>query len=129
MIEELLVVVKKDLVDVYDCYLCFVVDMENFCCCMVCEKDEICQYVIGCVFEDMILVFDNLGFGFIVVKVFNVDVKMIVGGIGMVVDQLKNVFGQYGLKEINFVGQVFDLNQYEFIVVQLSVDVVEGNVV
>jgi molecular chaperone GrpE len=126
--EELLAAAKKDLADAHDRYLRLAADMENLRRRTVREKDEIRQYATGRVLEDMISVLDNLGFGLTAAKAPNADVKTIVGGIGMVADQLKNVLGQHGLKEINPVGQAFDPNQHESIAAQPSADVAEGNV-
>lgn len=126
--EELLTAAKKDLADAHDRYLRLAADMENLRRRTVREKDEIRQYATGRVLEDMISVLDNLGFGLTAAKAPNAEIKTLVGGIGMVADQLKNVLGQHGLKEINPVGQAFDPNQHESIAAQPSAEVAEGNV-
>ncbi|ATC64262.1 nucleotide exchange factor GrpE [Nibricoccus aquaticus] len=127
--EELVAQAKKEQAEAHDRYLRLAADMENLRRRTVREKDEIRQFAAGRVLEDMISVLDNLGFGLTAAKAPNADVKTIVGGIGMVADQLKNVLGQHGLKEINPVGQTFDPNQHEAIAAQPSADVVDGNVV
>lgn len=127
-LDEQLAAAKKDVADAHDRYLRLAADMENLRRRTVREKDEIRQYAIGRVLEDMISVLDNLGFGLTAAKAPNADVKTIVGGIGMVADQLKNVLSQHGLKEVNPVGQAFDPNQHESLAAQPSADVAEGNV-
>ncbi|HEY9154404.1 MAG TPA: nucleotide exchange factor GrpE, partial [Opitutaceae bacterium] len=62
-------------------------------------------------------------------KAPNADLKNLVGGIGMVHDQLKSSLSTHGLKEINPVGQVFDPNLHESISSQPSKEVQEGSVV
>ncbi len=126
--EELVAQAKKEQAEAHDRYLRLAADMENLRRRTVREKDEIRQFAAGRVLEDMISVLDNLGFGLTAAKAPNADIKTIVGGIGMVADQLKNVLGQHGLKEINPVGQTFDPNQHEAIAAQPSADVADGNV-
>jgi molecular chaperone GrpE len=45
----------------------------------------------------------------------NADVKSLIGGVDMVLAQLKNALSSHGLKEINPVGQAFDPHQHEAI--------------
>jgi molecular chaperone GrpE len=127
--DELVAQAKKEQAEAHDRYLRLAADMENLRRRTVREKDEIRQFSTGRVLEDLISVLDNLGFGLMAAKAPNADIKTIVGGIGMVADQLKNVLSQHGLKEINPVGQAFDPNQHEAISAQPSGDVADGNVV
>ena len=119
---------KKEAADAHDRYLRLAADMENLRRRTVREKDELRQFAAGRVLEDLLPVLDNLGLGIAAAKAPNADLKGLVGGIGMVQDQLKNVLSQHGLKEINPAGQKFDPNQHESIAAQPSADVAEGNV-
>jgi molecular chaperone GrpE len=127
--EELVAQAKKEQADAHDRYLRLAADMENLRRRTVREKDEIRQFAAGRVLEDLLSVLDNLGFGLAAAKAPNAEIQSIVGGISMVADQLKNILGQHGLKEINPAGQAFDPNQHEAIAAQPSAEVVEGNVV
>jgi molecular chaperone GrpE len=124
--EELLALAKKEQAEAHDRYLRLAADMENLRRRTVREKDEIRQFAAGRVLEDLLSVLDNLGFGLAAAKAPNADLKTLVGGISMVADQLKNVLGQHGLKEINPAGQAFDPNLHESIAAQPSADVAEG---
>ncbi|MBC8040778.1 MAG: nucleotide exchange factor GrpE [Opitutaceae bacterium] len=124
--EEQVAQAKKEQAEAHDRYLRLAADMENLRRRTVREKDEIRQFAAGRVLEDLLSVLDNLGFGLAAAKAPNADLKTLVGGIGMVADQLKNVLSQHGLKEINPVGQAFDPNQHESIAAQPSTDVAEG---
>lgn len=126
--EELVAQAKKEQAEAHDRYLRLAADMENLRRRTVREKDEIRQFSTGRVLEDLISVLDNLGFGLTAAKAPNADLKTLVGGMGMVADQLKNVLSQHGLKEINPAGQAFDPNQHESIAAQPSTDVAEGSV-
>jgi molecular chaperone GrpE len=126
--DELLAQAKKEQAEAHDRYLRLAADMENLRRRTVREKDEIRQFAAGRVLEDLISVLDNLGFGLTAAKAPNADMKTLVGGIDMVADQLKNVLGQHGLKEINPVAQAFDPNQHEAIAAQPSADVADGHV-
>jgi molecular chaperone GrpE len=125
-LEEQLATAKKESADAHDRYLRLAADMENLRRRTVREKDEIRQFATGRVLEDLLSVLDNLGFGLAAAKAPNADLKTLVGGISMVADQLKNVLGQHGLKEINPAGQAFDPNLHESIAAQPSADVAEG---
>ena len=127
--EELIAQAKKEQAEAHDRYLRLAADMENLRRRTVREKDEIRQFAIGRVLEDLVSVLDNLGFGLAAAKAPNADLKTLVGGIDMVADQLKNVLSQHGLKEINPVGQAFDPNLHESIAGQPSAEVAEGSVI
>lgn len=126
--EQLISAAKKEAADAHDRYLRLAADMENLRRRTVREKDELRQFAAGRVLEDLLPVLDNLGLGIAAAKAPNADLKGLVGGIGMVQDQLKNVLSQHGLKEINPAGQKFDPNQHESIAAQPSADVADGNV-
>ena len=119
---------KKAAADNHDRYLRAVADLENFRRRTVREKDELRQFAAGRVLEDLLPVLDNLALGLGAAKAPNADLKNLVGGIGMVLEQLKTSLVGHGLKEINPAGQKFDPNQHESIASQPSEDVAEGSV-
>ena len=127
-LEEQLATAKKTAAENHDRYLRAVADLENFRRRTVREKDELRQFAAGRVLEDLLPVLDNLSLGLVAAKAPNADLKNLVGGIGMVLEQLKSSLSNHGLKEINPVGQKFDPNQHESIASQPSNDVAEGSV-
>lgn len=114
---------KKEAAENYSRYLRSVADLENFRKRTVREKDELRQYAASRVLEDLLPALDNLGLGLAAAKLPNADVKTIVGGVEMVLSQLKSSLANHGLKEINPVGQPFDPHQHESIGHQPSADV------
>lgn len=125
-LESQLAAAKKDAADNYDRYIRLAADMENLRRRTMREKDEIRQYAAGRILEDLLAVIDNLGFGLAAAKAPNADLKTLLGGIGMVQDQLKNALAGHGLKEINPVGQTFDPNLHESISSQPSAEIADG---
>jgi len=71
-------------------------------------------------------VLDNLALGLGAAKAPNADLKSLIGGISMVMEQLKTSLAGHGLKEINPAGQKFDPNQHESIASQPSENVADG---
>jgi len=98
-----------------DRYLRVAADLENFRRRTVREKDELRTHVTGRVLEDVLPVLDNLSLALTAAKQPGADVKSLVGGIEMVMSQLKSALSGHGLKEINPVGQAFDPHQHEAI--------------
>jgi molecular chaperone GrpE len=127
-LEEQLAAAKKTAADNHDRYLRAVADLENFRRRTVREKDELRQFAAGRVLEDLLPVLDNLALGLNAAKAPNADLKNLVGGIGMVLEQLKASLVGHGLKEINPAGQKFDPNQHESIASQPSEEVADGSV-
>ena len=99
----------------YDKFMRAVADLENFRRRTVREKDELRQLATGRVLEDLLPVLDNLGLGLAAAKQPNADLKTLVGGIDMVLTQLRSALSNHGLKEINPLGQPFDPHQHEAI--------------
>ncbi len=120
---------KKEAADNYDRYVRSVADMDNFRRRTVREKEELRQFAASKVLEDLLPVLDNLGLGLAAAKAPNADLKTLVGGIGMVAEQLKSSLSSHGLKEINPLGQPFDANLHEAISQQPSDTVAEDSVV
>jgi molecular chaperone GrpE len=71
---------------------------------------------------------DTLAMAIAAAKQPNAEVKSLVGGIDMVLNQLKTALANHGLKEINPLGQPFDPHQHEAISHQPSKDVKEEHV-
>jgi molecular chaperone GrpE len=120
--DELLEAAKKEAAANYDRYMRAVADLENFRKRTLREKDELRQFATANVVEDIIPILDNLGLGLVAAKQ-QTDVKAIVDGIGLVLEQFKGTLGRHGLKEINPQGQPFDPNQHDCISHQPSPDV------
>jgi molecular chaperone GrpE len=120
---------KKEAADNYDRYVRSVADMDNFRRRTVREKEELRQFAASKVLEDLLPVLDNLSLGLAAAKAPKADLKTLVGGIGMVAEQLKTSLAGHGLKEINPLGQPFDANLHEAISQQPSETVAEDSVV
>ena len=112
----------------HDRFMRAAADLENFRRRTVREKDDLRTTATGRVLEDIFPVLDNLALAIAAAKQPNADIKSLVGGIDMVLTQLKSALSAHGLKEINPVGQVFDPHQHEAISHQPSKDVKEEHV-
>jgi len=125
-LEQQLDEAKKATAKNHDHYLRSMADLENFRRRTVREKDELRQFAAGRVLEDLLPVIDNLTLGIAAAKAPNADLKNLVGGIEMVLGQLKTSLSGHGLKEINPAGEKFDPNQHEAIASQPSETVADG---
>lgn len=112
----------------YDKFMRTAADLENFRRRTVREKDELRTIATGRVLEDVFPVLDTLGLALSAAKQPNADVKTLVGGVEMVLTQLKAALASHGLKEINPAGQAFDPHQHEAISHQPSAEVKEEHV-
>lgn len=120
---------KKEAADNYDRYVRSVADLDNHRRRTLREKEELRQFAASRVLEDLLPVIDNLGLGLAAAKAPNAELKSLVGGITMVVEQFKTSLANHGLKEVNPVGQPFDPNLHEAISQVPSAEVAEGSVV
>ena len=111
-----------------DKYLRTAADLENFRRRAVREKDDLRTAATGRVLEDIFPVLDTLGMAIQAAQQPNADLKSLVGGVEMVLNQLKSALSSHGLKEINPVGQAFDPHHHEAISHQPSQDVKEEHV-
>lgn len=127
-LEEQLAAAKKEAADNYDRYMRTAADLENFRRRATREKDDLRQFAISRVLEDLLPVLDNLTLGLNAAAAPNAELKTLVGGIGMVQEQLRSTLSSHGLKEINPAGQPFDPNQHEAIASQPDRNVAEGRV-
>ena len=80
------------------------------------------------VLEDVFPVLDTLALAITAAKQPKADLKSLVGGVDMVLAQLKSALASHGLKEISPAGQPFDPHQHEAISHQPSKDVKEEHV-
>ncbi|MEO6245400.1 MAG: nucleotide exchange factor GrpE [Opitutaceae bacterium] len=112
----------------HDKFLRVAADLENFRRRTVREKDDLRTAATGRVLEDIFPVLDTLGLAISAAKQPSADAKTIVGGVEMVLAQLKTALANHGLKEINPAGQAFDPHQHEAISHQPSADVKEEHV-
>jgi molecular chaperone GrpE len=112
----------------HDRYMRVAADLENFRRRTVREKDELRTVATGRVLEDIFPVVDNLALALTAAKQPKADLKSLVGGIEMVLTQLKTALSGHGLKEINPAGQPFDPHQHEAISHLPSTDVPEEHV-
>jgi molecular chaperone GrpE len=126
-LEEQLNAAKQEVQANYDRYMRAAADLENFRKRTIREKEELRQYANAGLLEDVIPVIDNLNLGLAAAKQ-QTDVKGIVEGVSLVLEQLKSTLGKHGLKEVNPVGQKFDPNLHEAISHQPSADVAEEDV-
>lgn len=125
--EELLIAAKKEAAANYDRYTRAVADLENFRKRTIREKDELRQFAAANVVEDIIPILDNLSLGMAAAKQ-QTDVKSIVDGINLVLEQFKGTLTRHGLKEVNPLGQAFDPNLHDCISHQPSPDIPEEKV-
>ena len=65
------------------------------------EKDDLRTTVTGRVLEDVFPVLDTLALAIGAAKQPNADLKSLVGGIDLVLAQLRGALANHGLKEIN----------------------------
>ena len=126
-VEEQLAAAVKEAAANQERYLRSVADLENYRKRMLREKDELRQYAAANVVEDIIPILDNLGLGIAAAKQ-QTEIKAIVDGVGLVLEQFKSTLGRHGLKEVNPIGQPFDHNLHESIAHQPSETVPAENV-
>jgi molecular chaperone GrpE len=126
-VEESLTAAKKEAAANYDRYTRAVADLENFRKRTIREKDELRQFAAAGVVEDIIPILDNLSLGMAAAKQ-QTDVKSIVDGINLVLEQFKSTLTRHGLKEVNPLGQAFDPNLHDCISHQPSPDIPEEKV-
>jgi molecular chaperone GrpE len=125
--EEQILAAKKEAAANYDRYMRAVADLENFRKRTLREKDELRQFAASGLMEDVIPVIDNLSLGLAAAKQ-QTEVKGIVDGVTLVLEQFKTTLGRHGLKEVKPDGQRFDPNFHECISHQPSAEVAEEHV-
>jgi len=113
----------------YDKFMRAIADLENFRRRTVREKDELRTIATGRVLEDVFPVLDNLALAIAAAKQPNADLKSLIGGIDMVLAQLKSALAAHGLVELHPLGQPFDPHREEAISHEPSDTVKEEHVV
>jgi molecular chaperone GrpE len=126
-LEAQLATAKQEAAANYDRYTRAVADLENFRKRTLREKEELRQYAASGVMEDVIPILDNLSLGLAAAKQ-QTEVKGIVDGVNLVLEQFKTTLGRHGLKEVSPAGQRFDPNFHECISHQPSGDTAEEHV-
>ncbi|MCD8481985.1 MAG: nucleotide exchange factor GrpE [Verrucomicrobia bacterium] len=104
-----------------------VADLENYRRRALREKDEARRSAAENIFGDMIQVLDNLSLGLDAARQHDQG-KIFVQGFEMVFSQMKSIFGQHGLSDINPLNQPFDPNLHEAVSHVPSAEVAEGSV-
>jgi molecular chaperone GrpE len=112
----------------YEKFVRTAADLENFRRRAMREKDDLRTTATGRVLEDVFPVLDTLSLAINAARQPNADLKSLVGGVDMVLSQLKTALANHGLKEISPAGQPFDPHQHEAISHQPSKDVKEEHV-
>lgn len=111
----------------YDSYLRSLADLDTFRRRMQRDMEDIRKFSIQPLVEELLPVIDNLELGLAHAKK-NGDVKDLVVGIEMVLTQLKRVFANFGIQEINPLGKDFDPNFHECVKHEPSKGVDENKV-
>jgi len=120
--EEQLAAAKQEAAASYDRYTRAVADLENFRKRTLREKEELRLFAVSGLMEDMISILDNLGLGLAAARQ-QTEVKAIVDGLSLTMEQFKGALTRHGLKEVNPAGQGFDHNFHECIFHQPSTEI------
>lgn len=127
-LEEQLAAAKKQAAENYDRLLRAVADLDNYRKRAQREKDELRQFAVSGLIGDLLPVLDNLNLGLVSAR-GQAEVRGIIDGVALVLEQLKNALAGHGLKEINPIGQPFDPHLHESISHQPSAEAPEEHVV
>lgn len=127
-LQEQLAAAKQEAAANYDRYTRAVADLENFRKRTLRDKEELRLFAVSGLMDDVVPVLDNLGLGLAAAQQ-KTDVKSIVDGISMILEQFKTTLSRHGLKEVNPAGQKFDPNFHECISHQPSAEVGEEHVI
>jgi molecular chaperone GrpE len=124
---EQIAAARKEAAASHERFLRAVADLENYRKRTLREKDELRQSATAAVLDDIIPILDNLALGLAAAKQ-QTEVKSVVGGIGLVLEQFKAALTRHGLKEINPEGVAFDPHVHECIAHQPSDNVAAEHV-
>lgn len=114
-LEADLIAARNEASAAHDRYLRAMADLENFRRRALRERDEIRVSAASRVLHDVLPVWDNLNLALAAARRPNADVKTLVGGMEMVVQQLKSSLAAHGLGEFVPVGEPFDPHRHEAI--------------
>jgi molecular chaperone GrpE len=126
-VEEQIAAAKKEAATNYDRYVRAVADLENYRRRVMREKDELRQFAVTGLMEELVPVLDNVALALAAAKQQS-DVKAVSDGVTLVLEQLKGALARQGLKEVNPAGQKFDPNFHECIAHQPDAKVAEEHV-
>jgi len=127
-LEEQLAAARQEAAANYDRYTRAVADMENFRRRTLRDKEDLRLFALSGFMEDALPILDSLGLGLVAARQ-QTDVKAIVDGLSLIIDQFKTTLGRHGLKEVDPAGQKFDPHFHECISHQPSADVGEEHVI
>jgi len=127
-LDEQLATAKKEAAATHERFLRAVADLENYRKRTLREKDELRQFAATSVMQDIIPIIDNLGLGLAAAQQ-QTEVKAIVDGLTLVLEQFKSTLARHGLKEVNPAGAAFDPHLHECISHQPSAEVAEEKVI
>lgn len=122
--EDPLAAAKAEAAANYDRYARAVADLENFRKRTLREKDELRQFATSGLMDDVIPILDNLNLGLAAAQQ-QTDVKAIISGVALVLEQFKTTLARHGLQEISPEKERFDPNLHECISHQPSAEVAE----
>ncbi|HLS27822.1 MAG TPA: nucleotide exchange factor GrpE, partial [Opitutales bacterium] len=108
-------------------YLRAVADWENYRRRMTREKEELRKHVTASLIEEFLPVLDNLALG-LQTAANHPEAKNVAQGFAMVGDQIRAIFEQNGVSEIDPLGEPFDPHQHEAMAHQPDDTVAEGHV-
>lgn len=109
-------------------YLRSVADLENFRRRTARERDELRDFAVASVVEDLLPAMDNLRLGLQAAD-NHPEAKDVAYGFQMVADQLKKTLEGYGLKEDTPTGEEFDPNLHDCMSHEAHSEVPEGKVI
>ncbi|MEM0965680.1 MAG: nucleotide exchange factor GrpE [Verrucomicrobiota bacterium] len=109
-------------------YLRSVADLDNFRRRTARERDELRDFAVGSVVEDLLPAMDNLRLGLEAAD-NHPEAKDVAYGFQMVADQLKKTLEGYGLKESTPTGEDFDPNLHDCMAHEAHEEVPEGKVI
>ncbi|MDD3180219.1 MAG: nucleotide exchange factor GrpE [Opitutaceae bacterium] len=113
-LEEQLNVAKKQAAENYDRLLRAVADLDNYRKRAQREKEELRQFAVTSLTQDLLPVLDNISLGLSAAR-NQTEVKGFADGMALVLEQLKNTLAKHGLKEVNPLGELFDPHLHESI--------------
>jgi molecular chaperone GrpE len=119
---------RQEAAHAHDRFLRAVADLENYRRRALREKEELRIGAGLRIVEDVLPVLDNLGLGLNAARQPKADVTTLVGGVELVLQQLKSALAKHGLVEINPVGRPFNPHEHEAISHQPSADVAAEHV-
>lgn len=112
--EEQLAAARQEAATNYDRYVRAVADLENYRRRATREKEELRQFAVANLMEELLPVLDNFALALAAARQQG-EAKAIGDGVALVLEQLKGALTRQGLKEVNPLGQKFDPNFHECI--------------